>query len=215
MKRYYELLGLSEDSTAADIDKAYKRAASKYHPDKQHGKSADEIEQASKTFVDIKAAYECLSDAERKINYDETGAEGTGGSDDPVEDLFLMMVNELVDRATSFHDMLESCRQAVDDIVSTTEQQEAEKRAEIINHQRIIRAIRYKGKKSDVVTGVFLDKIKNCEEAIQDLIDSRNAAKGVYDLLKDYEATDKPNRRKQKQELIGLSIRDLLEGPKS
>ena len=34
MKNYYEILGVSKDSTAADIKKAYRKLMSQHHPDK-------------------------------------------------------------------------------------------------------------------------------------------------------------------------------------
>lgn len=65
---YYELLGMPRKATAADIRKAYKRLARKFHPDLNPGdKSAEE------RFKRIQEAYEVLSDPKKKQMYDQVG----------------------------------------------------------------------------------------------------------------------------------------------
>lgn len=74
MKDYYQILELERNATESDIKKAYRRLALKYHPDRNHGdKSAEE------KFKKINEAYACLSNPEKKANYDTFGtAEGAG-----------------------------------------------------------------------------------------------------------------------------------------
>lgn len=69
MTDHYSTLGVGKDASAADIKKAYRKRASKSHPDK--GGNAEEFKVA-------KAAYECLSDPVRRLNYDETGTDAPG-----------------------------------------------------------------------------------------------------------------------------------------
>lgn len=73
-KDYYSTLEVDRNSTDADIKKAYRRLALKYHPDRNPGdKSAEE------KFKEINEAYSCLSDPQKKSNYDRFGtAEGVG-----------------------------------------------------------------------------------------------------------------------------------------
>jgi curved DNA-binding protein len=67
-KDYYSLLGVSKTATAADIKKAYRKLAVKYHPDKNPGdKKAEEM------FKQINEAHEVLSDGEKRKNYDQFG----------------------------------------------------------------------------------------------------------------------------------------------
>ncbi|MBQ2645545.1 J domain-containing protein [bacterium] len=61
-KDYYKILGLNFDATNEDIKKAFKRAVIKYHPDiNQNGE---------KIFLEIKEAYDVLSDETERKNYD-------------------------------------------------------------------------------------------------------------------------------------------------
>jgi len=62
---YYELLGIREGASADEIRAAYRRLASKYHPDRNPGNK-----EAEKKFRDLTQAYEILSDTEKRHQYD-------------------------------------------------------------------------------------------------------------------------------------------------
>jgi molecular chaperone DnaJ len=72
-KDFYKILGLSKDATDADIKKAYRKLARKYHPDTNQGDAT-----AEKTFKDVSEAYSVLSDAEDRQQYDAIRAMGGG-----------------------------------------------------------------------------------------------------------------------------------------
>jgi molecular chaperone DnaJ len=67
-KDYYELLGIRKDATEKDIKQAYRRLARKYHPDVNPGDKTAEAK-----FKEINAAYEVLSDKEKRAKYDKYG----------------------------------------------------------------------------------------------------------------------------------------------
>ncbi|HKC17016.1 MAG TPA: molecular chaperone DnaJ [Steroidobacteraceae bacterium] len=68
---YYRLLDVPRNASEADIKKAYRRLAMKFHPDRNPGdKSAEE------SFKEAKEAYEVLSDAGRRAIYDQHGHAG-------------------------------------------------------------------------------------------------------------------------------------------
>lgn len=69
----YKLLDVGRGAGDAEIKRAYRKLSLKYHPDKQTGKSADDVEKAQNKFMRIQKAYETLSDPEKKRNYDMTG----------------------------------------------------------------------------------------------------------------------------------------------
>ncbi|KAL6931079.1 probable Mitochondrial protein import protein MAS5 [Hanseniaspora guilliermondii] len=66
----YDVLGVSPDATDAQIKKAYRIGALKYHPDK------NSTPEASEKFKEMSAAYEILSDPEKRELYDSYGKDG-------------------------------------------------------------------------------------------------------------------------------------------
>lgn len=70
----YEVLGIGRNASAEEIKKAYRKLAIKYHPDKNPGDKA-----AEENFKDAAAAYEILSDQEKRNRYDRFGHAGAGG----------------------------------------------------------------------------------------------------------------------------------------
>ncbi|MBR2427250.1 MAG: molecular chaperone DnaJ [Lentisphaeria bacterium] len=73
--KLYDLLEISPDATDADIKKAYRRLAVKYHPDKNPGNA-----EAGEKFKEIAKAYEVLSDSEKRARYDQFGEDAVNGS---------------------------------------------------------------------------------------------------------------------------------------
>ncbi len=72
-KDFYKILGVSKDASEADIKKAYRKLARKYHPDTNSGDP-----QAEKTFKDVSEAYSVLSSKEDREQYDAIRAMGGG-----------------------------------------------------------------------------------------------------------------------------------------
>jgi len=72
---YYEVLGVEKNADDADIKKAYRQMAFKYHPDR----NPDDPEAESK-FKEAAEAYEVLRNPETRSRYDRFGPEGLGGN---------------------------------------------------------------------------------------------------------------------------------------
>jgi molecular chaperone DnaJ len=76
----YEILGVPRDATQEEIKRAYRRLARQYHPDVNRSHDAEE------RFKEIAAAYEILSDPDKRARYDRYG-QGPGPMDFPFGDV--------------------------------------------------------------------------------------------------------------------------------
>src|SRR3954462_9279392 len=88
---YYEILGVSKGASQDEIKKAYRKVAMQFHPDRNPGDKA-----AEDKFKEAAEAYEVLSDADKRGQYDRFGHAGVqgngrgghGGGQGNMEDIF-------------------------------------------------------------------------------------------------------------------------------
>src|SRR5688572_23674579 len=78
-KSLYDTLGVGKSASADEIKRAYRKLARKYHPDH----NPDDA-QAEERFKEVQAAYDVLSDSEKRRQYDTFGSingrPGPGGA---------------------------------------------------------------------------------------------------------------------------------------
>ncbi len=72
---YYEVLGVEKNANADEIKKAYRKAAIKYHPDKNPGDK-----EAEEKFKEAAEAYDVLSNPDKRARYDRYGHAGMSGA---------------------------------------------------------------------------------------------------------------------------------------
>lgn len=70
-KDYYKILGVSKNASADEIKRAYRKLAHQHHPDKNSG--------SDEKFKEINEAYQILSDANKRAQYDQFGSVGGPG----------------------------------------------------------------------------------------------------------------------------------------
>jgi molecular chaperone DnaJ len=74
----YELLGVDRSATQDEIKSAFRRAATQHHPDKNPGDDG-----AQQRFKEVNAAYQILSDPEKRAAFDRFGGSAMGGANGP------------------------------------------------------------------------------------------------------------------------------------
>ncbi len=74
-KDYYDILGVSKDTSEADVKSAYRKLARKYHPDRNKDSGAEE------KFKSVGEAYEVLKDKKKRAAYDQLQAGGYRNGD--------------------------------------------------------------------------------------------------------------------------------------
>ena len=113
-KDYYATLGVAKDASQADIQKAYRKLARKYHPD------VNKTPEAESRFKEINEAHEVLKDEDKRAKYDQFGsawkqAQRTGAPPPGYEDIFTVFTSGADSRRgfdfggegfSSFFDML-------------------------------------------------------------------------------------------------------------
>lgn len=113
-KDYYKILNISRNATQGEIKKAYYQLAKKYHPDTNKGDRSSQ-----EKFAEVAEAYEVLSDANKRQQYDIHGNSGfsagqtswpgggfSGQSIDP-EELFRKIFNDFQSQSDTFQDFRE------------------------------------------------------------------------------------------------------------
>src|SRR6266545_1277251 len=80
---YYEILGVSRNSSADEIKKAHRKLVRKFHPDMNKNNA-----EATEKFKEVQEAYDVLSDPAKRKNYDQFGHAGVGAGAAPGGDPF-------------------------------------------------------------------------------------------------------------------------------
>ena len=95
-KDYYAILGVERSASEADIKKAYRKLARKYHPDVSKDPAGEE------KFKDLAEAYQTLKDTEKRAAYDRLGQHRPGEDFQPSRDWGQEFNTQFNDGAASF-----------------------------------------------------------------------------------------------------------------
>lgn len=69
---HYEILGVDEKAEHIDIKNAHRKLALQYHPDKRSTATQQDHNEAESMYIKIQAAWECLGDEQKRMEYDES-----------------------------------------------------------------------------------------------------------------------------------------------
>ena len=97
LPNYYEILGVGPEATTEEIKKSFRNLAMKHHPDKN--KNSEESRQK---FMKIVEAYEVLSDAQTRKNYDSAATLRGAPSWTPPADIGRVYSYEEIKRKTAY-----------------------------------------------------------------------------------------------------------------
>ena len=179
---HYDTLGVGRDASEEDIKKAYRRKASKAHPDRGGN---------SKEMQDLNRAYETLGDAAKRLNYDKTGQDDHGDSRQQRVNLELMTIFNTV-IATASRDLvgaasviLSQRRQQLS--LALSERQSAKKF--ITLRAKLVR-IKKRSERNDLFKMVIDSRLKELEQSIAQVEQEIEFVKDITRALDDYESND-------------------------
>lgn len=182
MRRYYEIMGLDEDATSEQVEKAYKKLASKYHPDKNPGNEKE----AGERFGELRKAYECLRDPETRAGYDSGKMEIEG--DDPAEDLFISVMESALDDFHTLPETLDKVSQILDETMNQTRELITETTRRVGSLKQAKHSIQYRGVGPNLLSRVIDYKINRYEneldsyrEAVSAILKARSILEGYLD----------------------------------
>lgn len=175
----YEVLGLAANATSGSIRQSYLRASLKHHPDK--GGDVDK-------WLEIKLAYDILSDDERRARFDQTGCVDDKAVDnshaEAVKRLIMAIKNavqiarqkaEMSQQSPLQFDIVALARNHLIDHIATVQNQIDEYTASLAFCAEIAPRFKKEGDGDDVVASVFAEDVKiltaniaNCQKEIDD-----------------------------------------------
>lgn len=154
MANLYDVLGVDKDTTDTEIKKAYKKKAQKLHPDKPSG---DVVK-----FKELKEAFEILSDAQRKKQYDLNG--NTSQPQDPDTEALREIANlvgQVLQQVNEqYTDVVATVRNQINNIISNTNKSIRsvdEKIAKLENSQNRMKVKDGPNLMKDIIKGFITD----------------------------------------------------------
>jgi len=175
----YEELGVEQDADDATIKSAYRRKASKSHPDREGG---DE-----ETFKRVKKAYEVLSDPHARAHYDQTG-QTEKESGPSVNDIIAMVFAEAAEKLDVEHtDILAEVRKQFEYRAKAIRKEVKALRKSARTWRQMARRIKVKG--HNVVK--HMAEVKRKEVLHQYIVNraTRNMLKQALKMMSDWEYT--------------------------
>lgn len=184
MKKHYETLGVSEDASAAEIKRAYRRKAERAHPDKKGG-NQDEM-------IAINRAFDVLGDPKRKLLYDATGQDGQRPIEEQMRGLLMQGFQQAL--AAGSQMILRDVRRFVEEAKAKTIASQKEMRQGIKELEKRRQKIKSKGKEN--LFHMIVDKeIQNLKQNIAVMDEGLKVVEAALKALDEYESEEKEPER--------------------
>jgi curved DNA-binding protein CbpA len=117
---YFQILGIDEKADANAVQSAYFQLAKSWHPDRLHSSLTDMKAKVAMVFARVNEAYQTLSNAEKRAEYEDTVKHGGGTAKDRqmvervIDSALLFQKGEVVFRKGSYEQAAEMVRKAAD-----------------------------------------------------------------------------------------------------
>lgn len=172
---HYERLGVDPDATADDVKRAYRSKARENHPDK--GGSAE-------AFAPIAAAYETLSNPQRRLLYDATGQDRRTPIEKDVEQILLTLFNEALTQADDI-EIVAFVRERVK--IGTQRLQEEKKKYKARRKKLEVKRGKVTSKSSVNLVHTIIDaEIKNIDAALLQMDHQEEVQKAIMVEIEQY-----------------------------
>jgi len=178
---HYEVLGVPKGADSPTIQRAYRRKASRAHPDRAGG--------SHQAMVALTQAYETLSDPAKRARYDETGHCGPPPPtlDQVAQQLAMSVFMQVIEQCADSQDHVQGLQIGLAQIVDQTSQQITKLKTmlEVIERRR--KRLTFKGKGSDFLAQVLEQRMRDIPPQIAANERQLEAAKRAQVLCNQYE----------------------------
>jgi len=158
MTNHYETLGVSKDATQAEIKKAYRRKTRENHPDVNDTTSDD--------MAAINVAYEVLSDAERRKNYDETGRDNVAPYMQMAKATVVQKTLHWLQTQDEKGDLITFLTNDLNNDMNNVLENKKRGEAIIAKLKNALSRVIYEGDEKDIITEALENQIKHIENQL-------------------------------------------------
>jgi curved DNA-binding protein CbpA len=175
----YETLGVPRDASQDDIKQAFRRLATAAHPDK----GGDPVRMA-----EINRAYEALGDAEKRAEFDATGAtDGADSLEREARDRLVSLFRAALD--TEMDDPMSVCQTGLGNARSEIEKRITATTSAVMRLRKQRDRVRRKGEGANLFQSLVDEKIKQADAQLAQLERGRAVFARVGEMLEAYEST--------------------------